>query len=371
MRKTKILKRLVAISFAIALALSGVVPGMKPLEAQAKKLSSTQITTAEIYEFFNDNDFESIILGQNSSISFLQDTTLFIDDESTEYTSGSTWTNNTAQEYHIYQLSYDSDVTVSGNISNLSVYLEPCSFSGDYSIQVWFDVSFEYGTKEQSAFTFKLGNSTTMSKDEIIAGMYNYFPSGFDIKDNKLYINNSCTEYYSDIVDVTSRGWASFNSETNTYDWILDAFVLVGRKDTGNSSGSPAPTPIVSQPEESSPVAIPETPETHYGTFQADAITKVQTALANINNAAKNNTSSNEAKSVNIDTGIWVSFNRQVYEEIEKSNVPVTITFIYENVRYTVTIPAYAKVTSLVDENGYCGFLNLGAHYGYDKIEKL
>ena len=39
--------------------------------------------------------------------------------------------------------------------------------------------------------------------------------------------------------------------------------------------------------------------------------------------------------------------------------------------RMASRIIGMGDVLSLVDENGFCGFLNLGAHYGYDSIEKL
>jgi len=40
--------------------------------------------------------------------------------------------------------------------------------------------------------------------------------------------------------------------------------------------------------------------------------------------------------------------------------------FTYEGRRWKVTIPEGAKVTELCDENGWCGFLNLAAHYGFE-----
>jgi len=366
MRKTKILKRLATITLSFALALSGVIPGMEPLEVQAGIITSTQISTDDILDSFNnDRVSDEFILSEGAGIYFSQDALLFIGDENTPYTNGSTWTNNSSQEYCIYQISHDT-----GSTDNLEIYLKPCSFSGEYSISVWFDHAFDYGTRETSAFTFELGNSTSISKDDIIAGMYEKFPSNVVIKDDKLYKNNSCTDYFSDMIDVTSSGWASFNDD-NTYDWIFDAFVLVGTENMDNSSGSSTPSSTSKETkEEEKPIEVPNTPETHYGTFQEDAINKVQTAIANINKATTNGTT-NETKKVELNTGIWVSFNKAVYEEIQKCNVPVTITFIHEGTRYVVTIPAYADVLSLVDENGYCGFLNLGAHYGYDSIEKL
>lgn len=356
MRKTKILKRLVATTFALVLALSDIVPGIGTLEAQAKTIT-TQLSTEEI---FDRMEYNNLIMGQGASISFSQSGNLTINDVSTPHEKDSVWTNNSSQEYWVEGVSYNSDYH--------DVYLKSCEFSGNYKIRVHFDHAFDYGTRETSSFTFELGNSTTMSKDDIISGMYNYFPSGVVIKDDKLYKDNSCTSYYSDTVDA-SDGEIDLMGEI--YDIELNAFVLVGTENTGCSdSCTPAPAPSVSQPTEPEPVTVPETPETHYGSFQEDAVNKVQAAIANVNKAVANGTT-NQTTDVKLDTGVWVSFNKSVYEEIQKCNVPVSITFIYQGTRYTVTIPAYADVLSLVDENGYCGFLNLGAHYGYDSIEKL
>ena len=55
MRKTKKLNGLVATTFALALVLLGVVPGIEPLEAQAGIIVSTQISTDYILDFFNNN----------------------------------------------------------------------------------------------------------------------------------------------------------------------------------------------------------------------------------------------------------------------------------------------------------------------------
>ena len=352
MRKTKILKRVVATIFALALVLSGFVPGMEPLEARAEAIT-TQISTVELIE---DHDF---ILGQGASISFSQGGGMTIDDVYTPYEKDAVWTNNSSQEYWVYGMSYSDDYH--------EVYLKSCEFSGDYSIQVWFDHAFDYGTRETSAFTFELGTSTTMSKDDIIAGMYEKFPSSVVIKDDKLYRDNFCTSYYTDIVDASN---GEVYMDEDTYDIILDVFVLVGNEDTSNTSSSSTSSTSKETKEEEKPVEVPKTPQTHYGTFQEDAINKVQTAIANINKATTNGTT-NETEKVELNTGIWVSFHKSVYEEIQKCDVPVTITFIHEGTRYVVTIPANANVLSLVDENGYCGFLNLGAHYGYDSIEKL
>ena len=71
---------------------------------------------------------------------------------------------------------------------------------------------------------------------------------------------------------------------------------------------------------------------------------------------------------ITIDTKNWISFRGDVYQELQNSGRPVQITFTYRGNRYRVDIPAGADLMSLVDENGYCGFLNLMAHFGGTKL---
>ena len=71
---------------------------------------------------------------------------------------------------------------------------------------------------------------------------------------------------------------------------------------------------------------------------------------------------------ITIDTKNWISFRWDVYQELQDSGRPVQITFSYRGERYRVDIPAGADLMTLVDENGYCGFLNLMAHFGGTKL---
>lgn len=113
------------------------------------------------------------------------------------------------------------------------------------------------------------------------------------------------------------------------------------------------------------PVEVPQTAENNYGVFQEDVMKQVQ-------NVAETSVSEGSGQSsqtpVVIDTGVWCSFKKNVYQTLQDSNRPVQITFCYKGERFRVDIPAGADLMSLVDENGYCGFLNLMAHFGGTKI---
>ena len=75
------------------------------------------------------------------------------------------------------------------------------------------------------------------------------------------------------------------------------------------------------------------------------------------------------AKGFVINAGTHKGFDRVTLEklgELSRAGVAVTINFTYAGVNYSVTIPAKSEIdpASLVDENGYCGFLNLMKYFG-------
>ena len=123
----------------------------------------------------------------------------------------------------------------------------------------------------------------------------------------------------------------------------------------------------------SEPTPEPQTAENNYSVFQEETIKNVEKAIAEVTTAAANAAvSASGAAStytpIAIDTGVWISFKGNVYQKLQDSGLPVQISFMYKGERYRVDIPAGADLMSLVDENGYCGFLNLMAHFGGTKL---
>lgn len=116
---------------------------------------------------------------------------------------------------------------------------------------------------------------------------------------------------------------------------------------------------------------VVQTPENNYAVFQEATIKNVEKAIevaaTNAVQAAATGTRA-VAEPVKINTGVWISFKGNVYQKLQDSGLPVQITFMYKGERYRVDIPAGADLMSLVDENGYCGFLNLMAHFGGTKL---
>lgn len=346
MRKTKILKRLVATTFALALALSGVVPGMEPLTAMA------------VYYCPGLYD----VIPNGNEILFEEDNiTLYVEGTSVgTFNTGESWANNSGNDYYVEEL---SDTEMHLDIPEVK----------EYKISVWFCASGLFETLFNSALPVELGTRTSISVDELLPIIkHETFGCEVTVRDNKLYTDREMSNYYTGTLDIEELGEISYYDEDiQGFKKNLDVYAVIGVNHLLNANDKDTAEKEDKEDDIPKEVEVPKTPETHYGTFQEDAINKVQSALASINNSTTNGTSSNQSKGVVIDTGIWVSFNKKVYEEIQKSNLPVTITFVYGHTRYTVTIPAGANVLSLVDENGYCGFLNLGAHYGYTEVEDL
>lgn len=123
------------------------------------------------------------------------------------------------------------------------------------------------------------------------------------------------------------------------------------------------------------PTKIP-TPQNDYATFMnvvSESITKMMDNLAKgITDTVSKEDSliTVQEESIVIDAKEWISFNRKVYQSIADAGKAVTILYTYEGEKYSVTIPAGYDIMSLVNEEGYCGFLNLAAHLGATVVEE-
>ena len=72
-----------------------------------------------------------------------------------------------------------------------------------------------------------------------------------------------------------------------------------------------------------------------------------------------------------IDAMVWKSCSRTVYEAIAaRPDITVTFRFEFEGYIFDTTIPAGADILSLVNEDGYIGFLKLAVEYGAVFVEE-
>ena len=211
-----------------------------------------------------------------------------------------------------------------------------------------------------------------------IPSNWNTFPAGLYFSGSKMEnLSNAIAAFRAEYNSVYS--WTSGNDPTSAY--VLgnefnavksaqEAFIA----DLHESDGSLLRSSNQSKGGGSSSPSVGKTPETNHGIFQNTSIQKIDAALKELNKAiASGDTAKADAirnRGVTIETSVWHSFNKKVYQQIENSNIPVTLKFLYKGVKYSVTIPAGAKVTELCDKNGWCGFLNLAAHYGAIVLEK-
>ncbi len=80
-----------------------------------------------------------------------------------------------------------------------------------------------------------------------------------------------------------------------------------------------------------------------------------------------------QGATVKIETYRWISFHKMVMEALaERPDVTLEISFLdeeYKGNRVTVTIPAGTDAMSLVDDNGFVGFLYLAVKYGYTLVD--
>lgn len=127
------------------------------------------------------------------------------------------------------------------------------------------------------------------------------------------------------------------------------------------------PVEVSDEPSVSDKTVPKEKPKSKYDRFQ-DKINKI------IEDAEKQVQTDGNAANVTsdpivLDTGEWVSFKGDVYQKLQDIGRPIQITFRYKGKHWRVDIPAGADLMSLVDENGYCGFMNLVAHFGGTELE--
>ena len=86
-----------------------------------------------------------------------------------------------------------------------------------------------------------------------------------------------------------------------------------------------------------------QVPNSAYAQFNQNAITSIDRAV--------------QGAEIKLKTNMWVSFRSEVIETLkEKTDVSVTIDYLYQGIWYTVTIPAGADLDALEDSEGYYGF---------------
>ena len=89
-----------------------------------------------------------------------------------------------------------------------------------------------------------------------------------------------------------------------------------------------------------------------YGIFADTVIERIETAPTGCTLA--------------VDAMQYVSFPQKVYEKLaERGDLTLEIKFTYLGNAYTVTLPQNADFSGLIDQNGYCGFLNLCTRFAW------
>lgn len=119
--------------------------------------------------------------------------------------------------------------------------------------------------------------------------------------------------------------------------------------------------------EETSPKET-QTIGNNIGMYQNELVKSVDSVIGSLPYMDRDTLNICKTYGVTVSTGKWHSFNKKTFaklEELTKRGVPVNICFDYKGYEFCVTIPAGANVSELCDESGWCGFCNLGSHYGY------
>lgn len=93
-----------------------------------------------------------------------------------------------------------------------------------------------------------------------------------------------------------------------------------------------------------------------YAKFNKDAISAIDKAQAN--------------GTVTLKTDMWVSFYASVIDTLKtRPDVTLVVNYFYQGVRYTMTIPAGADLSALVDSEGYYGFRYLDLFFPGQEVK--
>ncbi|MBO6196013.1 MAG: hypothetical protein J6O03_00865 [Butyrivibrio sp.] len=102
-------------------------------------------------------------------------------------------------------------------------------------------------------------------------------------------------------------------------------------------------------------------PISAYYAFQGDVARRIEMAPENA--------------TVKVKTSVFINFNKQVMQALEeRPDVSLYVSFLdgeYKGNRVSFVIPAGEDTVSLLDENGYAGFLFLGGKYGLTMEEPV
>lgn len=71
---------------------------------------------------------------------------------------------------------------------------------------------------------------------------------------------------------------------------------------------------------------------------------------------------------ITIATDTWISFNRPVMQAIEDTGKETVVRYRYRGTVYETVIPAGYPATSLLNADGYCGFLHLQSMFGSESL---
>lgn len=93
-----------------------------------------------------------------------------------------------------------------------------------------------------------------------------------------------------------------------------------------------------------------------YAKFNKDAISAIDKAQVN--------------GTVTLKTDMWVSFYASVIDTLKaRPDVTLVVNYFYQGVRYTMTIPAGADLSALVDSEGYYGFRYLDLFFPGQEVK--
>lgn len=232
--------------------------------------------------------------------------------------------------------------------------------SNTYTADAGDDVTFDFTIINNTSVTYYVG------------GSWNIDPNG-----GTRSVSGSIT-YRADTTTRTSSMRLSNNDNPidleYTVTWTAAPTPPSGGGDSSSDTSSKTSTPVSHTHsyawEDGKEATEDDNGEMIYKCSCGEVLYRVPTSAYNVfnRNTAEKIKNAKQGATVKIETSRWISFHKMVMQALaDRPDVSLEVCFLdgeYKGNRVSFTIPAGTDTLSLLDENGFSGFLYLAGKFG-------
>ena len=250
---------------------------------------------------------------------------------------------------------------------------QPCSVTidspGNYVISGGSD-TYTADAGDDVIFEFTITNNTT--ETYYVGGNWAINPNG-----GTMNVNGQIT-YIAGTTTSTSSMRLSNNDNPidleYTVTWTAAPTPPSGGGDSSSDTSSKTSTPVSHTHsyawEDGKEATEDDNGEMIYRCSCGEVLYRVPTSAFNVfnRNTAEKIKNAKQGATVKIETSRWISFHKMVMQALaDRPDVSLEVSFLdgeYKGNRVSFTIPAGTDTLSLLDENGFSGFLYLAGKFG-------